>query len=142
MGLERLAGLGREAWLFTLIGAVGFSLDAGLLVLGHEIVNLDWPIARLISFSAAATITWYLNRTLTFKNRVGPPRLDEWRRYLAINGVGAVLNLGIFLILIHFVPMFHDHPVAALALAAAIALTFNFLGSRSIAFKGVTTPPA
>jgi hypothetical protein len=33
--------LAREALLFALIGAVGFSVDGGLLVLSHEQLRLD-----------------------------------------------------------------------------------------------------
>lgn len=134
-----MAKLGREAWLFTLIGAAGFGIDAGLLMLGHQLLGLGWPVARVISFSAAATVTWLLNRTLTFKDRSGTAKASEWRRYVAVNGVGAVLNLGIFLALIQYVPMFEDRALPALAVAACIALAFNFLGSRTVVFRHTMT---
>ena len=141
MRLGYRTNLAREAWLFALVGAVGFAVDGGFLVLSHKQLGLDWPAARLLSFTVAATVTWLLNRSLTFGGRSGPIRLSEWRRYLAVNGIGAVLNLGIFLALIELVPAFRKHPVGALAVAAAIALAFNFFGSRSFAFKiGMADP--
>lgn len=135
------ASLIREARLFALIGAVGFCVDGGLLLLGHRHCGLEWPLARLLSFTAAASVTWLLNRRFTFSGSKRSLKLDEWRRYLTVNGVGAILNLGIFMGLVGFAPAFRDHPLVALAIAAAIALAFNFLGSRRFAFGLTLTNP-
>ena len=89
----------------------------------------------MLSFTSAVTVTWLLNRGLTFHDRSGIITVDEWRRYFAVNSVGAVLNLGIFLILMEFVPSFSGRPLIALAIAAAVALTFNFLMSRTLVFR-------
>jgi putative flippase GtrA len=129
--------LAREAWLFTLVGAIGFCVDGGLLLVSHERLGLAWPFARLLSFTSAVTVTWLLNRRLTFSNQSGTLTLDEWRRYFAVNGVGAALNLGIFLMLMEFVPSFSSHPLIALAIAATVALTFNFFMSRRLVFYSV-----
>jgi putative flippase GtrA len=129
--------LAREAWLFTLVGAIGFCVDGGLLLVGHEQLGFAWPFARLLSFTGAVTVTWLLNRSLTFSNQSGPLTLDEWRRYFAVNGVGAALNLGIFSMLMEFVPSFSSHPLIALAVAATVALTFNFFMSRRLVFQSV-----
>lgn len=128
----------RQAWRFVLVGTVGFFVDGSLLVIGHNQLGLDWSVARLLSFTVAVTLTWLLNRRLTFAQRTELMSLREWRSYLAINGIGALLNLGIFLGLVGLVPPFRDHPLVALMIAAAIALIFNFIGSRNLVFS----PPA
>lgn len=125
----------RQLVAFTSIGAIGFCIDAGLLVLGHDLLGLDWAIARLPSFTVAATTTWLLNRRFTFDARAGSDELAEWRNYLAVNIGGAMINLGAFLVLIRFVPLLHDRPVVTLAISAAVALAFNFLGSRHFVFR-------
>jgi putative flippase GtrA len=129
--------LAREAWLFILVGAIGFCVDGGLLLVGHEQLGFAWAFARLLSFTGAVTVTWLLNRSLTFSNQSGPLTLDEWRRYFAVNGVGAALNLGIFSMLMEFVPSFSSQPLIALAVAATVALTFNFFMSRRLVFQTI-----
>lgn len=119
---------------FLAIGAVGFAVDGGLLLAMTE--AMGWPVlgARLLSFSVAVTVTWLLNRVLTFRHLASARRLREWRRYVAVNSVGAAINLGVFTALVWTVPWLHSSPLAAFALASAAALAFNFLGSRSFAF--------
>ncbi|MHB1937800.1 MAG: GtrA family protein [Acidobacteriaceae bacterium] len=128
------AGLPREAGRFALIGAAGFGVDGGLLVgLHHE--GLALLPARLLSFSVAVTVTWALNRRYTFPTRRGRA-LPEWRRYALVNGIGALLNLGGFFALLGRFPAWRATPLVPLALAAAVALVFNFWASRQIAFRG------
>jgi putative flippase GtrA len=131
--------LAKEVRRFLLVGVVGFLIDAALLVLAHDLLMLEWPIARLVSFIAAATVTWLLNRSLTFAARAGRATIEQWRRYVAVNGAGAALNLTVFMLLIYLAPPLADRPIVALALAAAVALAFNFLGTRAIVFKLDTT---
>lgn len=127
--------LGKEVWRFLLVGGVGFSIDAGLLVLAHDLLMVEWPIARLVSFTVAATVTWLLNRSLTFAARAGRATIEQWRRYVAVNAAGAALNLAIFMLLISLATPLADRPIVALALAAAVALAFNFFGTRAVVFK-------
>ena len=130
-----------ELWRFSAVGAAGFVVDGGLLTLLTR--GFGWSVtgARLLSFSVAVTVTWLLNRRLTFRHRASTRRLAEWRRYIAVNGVGGAINLGVFTALIWTVPWLHSNPLAAFAIASAAALAFNFLGSRSIAFRGDVARP-
>jgi len=61
--------------------------------------------------------------------------MREWVRYAAVNGLGALLNLGIFFWLLHQFSVLANAPLIPLAIAASIALVFNFLASRQIAFR-------
>ncbi len=130
----RGAGLPREAVRFALIGAVGFVVDGGLLVLLHT-RGLPLLAARLISFTVAVTVTWALNRRYTFPHRRGRG-FPEWRRYALVNGIGALVNLGGFFALLHRFPAWRAIPLLPLALAAGGGLIFNFWASRQIAFRG------
>jgi putative flippase GtrA len=114
----------REAWLFTLVGAVGFAVDGGLLLVSHERLGLARPLARLLSFTSAGTVTWLLFRRLALSNQSSARTLNACRRYFAVNAVAAALNLGIFLILMEFVPSFSNRPLIALAVSTTVALSF------------------
>jgi putative flippase GtrA len=121
---------------FLVVGAVGFIVDGSLLMVMMKSAGLPALMARLISFSVAVTVTWLLNRLFTFRRRASGRRLAEWRRYVAVNGVGGLINLGIFALLAGPVPGLSMHPLIAFAIASAVALIFNFAGSRTFAFRG------
>ncbi len=103
-----------------------------------EIAGLPAMKARLISFSTAVTITWLLNRLLTFRRHASKKWFSEWRRYVAVNGLGGLVNLGLFSVLASPIPGLSFHPLGAFAIASAIALVFNFIGSRTFAFREET----
>lgn len=119
---------------FVLVGGVGFCVDGSILVLLHQHLGLGILIARLVSFSLAGTTTWYLNRHLTFNVPLLRRPRDEWTRYLAVNGIGALLNLSVFMLLIQIFPSLAPYPLLVLAIAALAALIFNFLGSKYFVF--------
>ena len=57
--------------------------------------------------------------------------MREWTRYAAVNGAGAALNYLVYSALLLSLPM---APLAALAVASAVALGFNYLGSALVVF--------
>lgn len=65
---------------FAFAGAVGFVVDAGVLVLVHPFVGAY--AGRLISFICAVTTTWLINRSLTFRHQSdGKPLPREFSLY-------------------------------------------------------------
>jgi len=53
---------------FALVGTIGFVVDASVLRLVVAIFAINLYAGRLVSFLAAATVTWLLNRTFTFRH--------------------------------------------------------------------------
>lgn len=123
-----------QAGRFAAIGAVGFVIDGGILTVLDSIYGINLFYARLVSFSVAVTVTWYLNRRLTFASQTPNEPGREWGRYAVVQTIGALLNMGIFFwLIIAFEPL-AEWPIAPLAIAASVALVFNFYASRRIAF--------
>ena len=91
--------------------------------------------ARVLSILAALSLTWALNRRHTFASR-DPKRLAEWSRYALVNGLGATLNFAAYACLLAAWPQ--TAPLLALAAGSALALAFNYLGSRYFVFFGYT----
>jgi putative flippase GtrA len=120
---------------FSVIGGIGFIVDAGLMLALKPLLGLDALHARPVSVIAAVSITWFLNRRLTFFEAASQKRVQEWFRYATVNGIGALINVSIFYWLMLDVPELKDHPVVALSAASAVALAFNFWGSKSFAFR-------
>lgn len=121
---------------FASVGGVGFAVDAGLLMFIHETLDVNVYAARLLSFLVAVTVTWWLNRYVTFADVTSVSRIREWRRYLAVSSVGFTVNLGVFYLFVLNSEMFRRWPLAALALASLVAMFFNFWASRRYAFVG------
>ena len=124
-----------QAGRFAAIGAIGFVVDGGILTILDSVYDVSLFYARLVSFSAAVTVTWYLNRHLTFASGGRNEAGREWGRYAVVNGIGALLNMGIFFWLIYVYEWLAAWPIVPLAIAAGLALVFNFFASRRIAFR-------
>ena len=117
---------------FLVVGGAGFAVDAGILTL---LVNvLDWHhyAARLLSFSAAVTLTWSLNRIYVFGKTADAS--SEYARYIVIQCVGAAINLGAYVGIIEWRPALASLPVVPLAVGAALSMLFTFFASRRFAF--------
>jgi putative flippase GtrA len=125
----------QQARRFIIVGAIGFFVDGGFLTLFHSVFDFSLLYARLCSFSAAVTVTWYLNRQHTFADSKDVRAVHEWGRYAVVNSIGAMLNLGIFLWLVYRFTALASWPIIPLAIAASIALVFNFFASRHLAFR-------
>jgi putative flippase GtrA len=125
-----------EVWRFGVVGAFGFLVDAA--VLSWLVQGQGWgPVeGRGVSFALAVTTTWALNRRFTFAARAGADRSREYGRYLAVQTIGALINLGVYLAAIAAVPWVAAWPVLPLAAGAGVAMVFNFVGSRHLAFTG------
>ena len=126
---------GWQARNFALIGGIGFVVDGGILTMLNSIFGFDLLASRLASFSVAVTITWILNRRRTFAEQRDTRAAREWGRYAIVNSVGALLNIGIFFWLVHRYSSLAEMPLVPLAIAASIALVFNFFASKHFAFR-------
>ena len=117
---------------FAGVGALGFVVDSGVLY-GALGLGLSLYSGRGVSYLAAATFTWYLNRRITF---VSTDRavVREWLRYLVANAVGGLVNLGTYAALVATIPVMARLPVLAVAAGSIAGLVFNFVLSRTVVF--------
>ncbi|WP_295579689.1 GtrA family protein [uncultured Lamprocystis sp.] len=126
---------------FTLVGATGFVIDAGILTLLAQGVALNIYIARLFSFAGAVLATWALNRAFVFTAKAAvrsrATTATELAQYLLVQSGGAAVNLALFAGQIMVWPMLRDYPVIPLAVASVLALIVNFIGMRLWVFGGV-----
>lgn len=137
-GHMALRWLGASRFLrFACVGAVGFVVDAGILT---TLMQWGWQplLARLVSFPAAVATTWLLNKAWTFAAVTARPG-GGYMRYSGIQIVGALINLGIFTMLITAFPASRAVPWVPLAAAALVALVFNYLATRHLVFHSQET---
>lgn len=131
----------RQVLSFGLIGAIGFVVDGVVLTLLHNQQGIALFPARLCSFALAVTVTWSLNRRLTFPGSNDKRVLSQWLRYAFVNGFGALLNFAMFFWLVYRFDAFAAVPLAALAVASIAAMLFNFLASKYLAFGEARVKP-
>jgi len=127
--------LARQFLRFCAVGGIGFSVDAGLLWLVLEMTALGPYLARLVSFLVAASVTWMLHRRFTFPGARRGRRGRQWLHFVVVNGAGAVLNYGVYALLIATCFWFADRPVLAVAAGSAVALMVNFIANRQWVFR-------
>ncbi len=121
---------------FAFVGVGGFVVDAAILALGLHILGLGKYSARALSFVCAATFTWAVNRRFTFPETASAARAREWARFLAVNGVGGLINYGTYAALVTFASAPFSNPFLALAFGSLAGLVFNFFGSKFFVFHG------
>jgi putative flippase GtrA len=131
----RLAGLAWEFLRFGVVGVAGFVVDAavlyGMLALGGGLYG-----GRVVSYVAAASTTWGLNRVWTFRHRAGGGDVRrQWALFLLVNLVGFALNYGTYAALVAFVPVVAAHPVLGVAAGAIAGMFSNFVFSRQLVFR-------
>lgn len=125
---------GREFLSFAVVGVIGLVVDVVVLYLLAPL--LGWYFARVLSFLAAATTTWALNRRYTFAARVSTEG-SVWREYLGYLVsmlAGAVLNYGAYVLTLHWV---EGRWAAALGVAVGsiAGMGANFLSARYLVFR-------
>jgi putative flippase GtrA len=131
----------RQALRFAAAGAVGLVVDAGVLLAGRSLLGWDLYSSRALSYVAAVTVTWALNRAFTFKEYASSSKLVEWARFFAANTVGGAVNLGVYAALVNFVPRVHELPVLGVAAGSLSGLCVNFTLARTYVFR-TGAPPA
>lgn len=127
----------RRFFRYALVGGSGFVIDASALTFLVNGLGYGHYLSRAASFSLAVTFTWWINRRWVFQS--GTPARREYSGYFLVQLVGAVINLGIYVLTIELVPALAAIPVLPLAIGASVALLANFLLVRRFVFRRATT---
>ncbi len=118
---------------FGVVGGIGFLADAGVL-LAALALGLDKYSGRVLSYLAAVTVTFALNRAWTFRDRQGSGAVaGQWARFAVLNLVGFAANYGTYALLVALTAL---HPVLAVAAGSLAGMGFNFVLSRRYVFRG------
>ncbi len=131
---------------FGMVGGVGFLVDAGLL---HVLLQLGLGYygGRVVSFLAAATVTWILNRSFTFRRETFPDGTSgaihpagEWLAYLGLMAIGGVVNYGAYALAVAFSEPVRRHPELGVALGSIAGMAINFWSAKTLVFERKAKP--
>lgn len=126
---------------FLIIGGFAFVIDVAVMYLFIHF-GLTAGLARMPSTVAAVSFTYLCNTFWTFKNhhpdvKLSPNMRSFWG-YVFVQGIGLVINLSTFWILLAVLADFTGKAFFALCAGAGSAILFNFVGARHvIAVRGV-----
>lgn len=120
--------------LFSLVGVAGFFVDAGTLYICSILLGLDPYAGRLLSYLAAATTTWQLNRRFTFPHADSSRPHRQWAKFITSNAIGGLVNYGVYAAIIANVPHTPVTLMFAVAIGSLSGLVFNFFVSKRYVF--------
>ena len=121
---------------FGLVGGAGFVVNEAALFVVIALVHLGPKLAQIPAFFVAVTFTWWGNRVLTFREHAAQTSLfREWGKFVAANGLGAVVNYAVYVSLLSFAPYPANIPYVALAAGTLVGLVFNFTLSKRFVFR-------
>ena len=118
---------------FGVVGALGFVVDSAVLLAAMAAGAGPYG-GRVLSYLAAASTTWAVNRAWTFRGAGGGPAHRQWARFLVVNLFGFAMNYGTYALLVTTVPLVAGHPVLGVAAGALVGMTGNFVLSRRFVF--------
>ncbi len=132
--------LKKELIRFALAGSCGFITDLVLTTLLKP--YLGYYIARIPAFLTAVTVTWLINRTLTFKGKSNKHILVEYACYLGAMLIGGTVNYAVYALCISILQKNHysfipDKHIIFISIVAGTAAgtVLNFLASKYLIFN-------
>jgi len=127
---------------FAVVGTGGFTVDESMLALFHYGLGIDPYTSRAMSIAIGATFTWWGNRTLTFRAHAARGSVGaiirEWAQFMAANAVGALVNYGIYFVLVTWGTGVLRNPLIATIAGVAVGLFFNFTLSKHLVFRATS----
>lgn len=132
--------LRHEVLLFAIGGAIGFIVDAGIVQTLVTFAHFNPYAGRVISFLAAATVTWWWNRSRTFAARhSGRSLAMEWLHWMALMSGGAAVNYAAYVACLMAFPGWHKWPALAVGVGSVFAAFVNFVTARTLLFRRAKT---
>ena len=130
--------LGHAFVRFAVVGGAGYVVNAAVLAVATYGLHMAFAPAIAISIFVSMCFTWLGNRYLTFRDaraHGGAAVLREWLKFMGANLVGAAVNYGVALAVVHFAPAPFDNRFVAQGIGVLAGLAFNFTLSRKIVFR-------
>jgi putative flippase GtrA len=124
---------------FAFIGGCGYVLAIALLAFFTTVPKLAFAEANALTIFLTMIFTWLGNRYLTFRARRARSLsgiAQEALKFMGANAVGAGVNYGVSVAMVHFAHSPLDNKFIAQACGVLAGLIFNFTLSSKLVFRG------
>jgi len=127
---------------FACVGGTISIIDAGVLYLLKDAPGFNVYLARVVSYAAAMSAGYLLNRYFTFHHLDRARVLwDELLRFFSVFAAGGLLNYGVFSLIVTLGSQLELTalqlallPLAAVWIGGLAGMCFNFLLSHKLVF--------
>jgi len=130
---RRFSPTGFQFLKFSLVGTVAYITDVCVLYLTF-MVGFGLYNGRVVSYLAASTVQWALNRHFTFAHQSNSRAHHQWAKSVAFMAVGASVNYGIYVLLVSSFEFVAAFPFVGVAAGSLGGLAVNFPLSRKFVF--------
>lgn len=120
---------------FFLVGALGFLVDAGGVVLLSGWLGLVPWLARIPSFLVATVVTYAFHRRWTFGIDPRGGVVRGWLAYIGATSIGALLNYLAFMLWTAAQGSSPAMLFVGTAIGSAVGLAFNYTISSRVIFQ-------
>ncbi|MEM8985789.1 MAG: GtrA family protein [Pseudomonadota bacterium] len=124
----------RQAVRFGGVGLIGFIVDAFVVTWLSSGLGVAFYAARAVSFLAAVTTTWFLNRKFTFRDD-NPAVVLQWLHFLSANAFGGTVNFGVFMACVAYSDAVAAIPALGVAAGSLAGAGVNFALSKRYVFN-------
>jgi putative flippase GtrA len=121
----------RQFIKYSLVGVLNTMVDFGVYISLTRFAGLHFLLANAVSFLVAVTLSFWLNRRWTFRDRIGDRR-RQYMFFFLINLIALGLNEALLASFVHF---FDVHDLLAKAAATVVVLFWNFFANRAWTFR-------
>jgi putative flippase GtrA len=134
---------GQQQFLkFSMVGGVGFAVDAGTFFILTHYLGGGLVSSRFVSsLIFGMTTTFVLNSYLTFRGHGSGSVFNRYLRFAAANIIGNLLNVGTHAVLVENLALFHRLPLLGVVAGTFVGLIFNFTGSKYFVFRPASPQP-
>ena len=126
--------IGSQLLRFCIAGAAAFVVDAGIAQALVSLAGWNAYAASGLSYLAAATAAWWLNRRFTFGASPAPAH-REWATYLVVNASGGAVNVVVRYALIGAFDAVRAWPWIGVAAGSVAGLLVNFAANKWYVFR-------
>lgn len=126
---------------FGLVGAAAALIHMTAFWLAQRWFGLENGPAWIVSFLAAASAAWAMNRNYTFRDRAGDGRRTEWLRYLAVAALGAAAHFLTFRATVAGVDFVASNPWLGIIPGSLASFIVTYAGASSLVFRNASRKP-
>lgn len=120
---------------FVVVGGLGVLVDVGAYYALQLLLGLGHLLARVLSFTCAATHNWFLNRRYTFVYGRQTAARAQWASYIGVMVMGFCVNVGTYALLTTRVEAFAQRRLLALLIGIALGTASNFVAAKLYVFR-------